>query len=163
MPMEKEIRNRIKKYTEQLDHPDAKKREQAVWALLQIGQPASIPPLAKALQHPDSKTRGDAAWALGEIGHPAAIPSLAKALQHADGETRGYAALALNNIAHSIQGIEVRGREAKALQLVGQYFREKEHPKVVHQAFQAALKGKVTKANARLYVKQLRAVKGSLK
>ena len=55
---------------------------------------------------------------------------------------------------------ELVTREGKALLMVGKYFHEREDHKVVVEAYNAALKGLVDESNARLYVKQLRALRG---
>jgi len=52
---------------------------------------------------------------------------------------------------------------AKALKLVAPHFTPQEDLEVVRQAISAALSGEITEKNARLYVKQLRALKGKLK
>jgi len=114
-----------------------------------------------ALHHPSRGIRLDAAIQLAEIRHPDAIPALARLLLR---ESYAHeAAKALRKTACNLTANEVRTKEEKALQLVGQYFRENEGPNVIHKAYVAALEGKITPKNARLYVKQLRALKGSLK
>lgn len=130
--------------------------------LAEIGPPA-IPPLAKALGHSKDWVRQRAVATLEKMNHPAAIPPLAKALQDSDSVVRSSAAWALGKIGRSIQGKEVEGKEAKAFQLVATHFRKEEAPEVILKSYRAALEGKITKQNARLFVKELRAVKGSLK
>ena len=137
-------------------------RSKPAWALGELDVSA-VPHLAKFLKDPQEAVRRKTVAALGEIGHESVVPPLAKALQDQDWHTRLAAAKALRGIGRMIQDKPVEGREAKALQMVAEHFHELEDPDVVHKAFQAALKGKVTKVNARLYVKQLRALQGSLK
>jgi len=107
-------------------------------------------------------TRFHAADALGNLGHPGAIPQLVEALRDEHHMVSERAAASLAKIGRSLQGKEVGG-EAQALQLVAEHFHEREDPIVVRKAYQAALKGKVTPVNARLFVKQLRALKGNVK
>ena len=138
-------------------------RWRAATALGKIGHESAVPHLVKALQDEYSPVREEAVEALGRIGHESAVPSLVKALKDPYLSARLKAVWALGVTGRSIQGKKVKSKEAKALQLVGAYFREKETPKTILKSFHAALEGKVTKENARLYVKQLRALEGSVK
>jgi len=138
-------------------------RVNVAWALGEIKHESAVPYLAKALRHPNSSVRFYAAKTLWGIGHECTIPHLAKALQDKDTNVRLLAANALVNIGRTVRGNKVESNAAKALQLVWPLFRENEEPFVIHKAYQAALKGKVTKENARLYVKQLRALTGKVK
>jgi len=133
-------------------------------ALGKIGHESAVPHLIKALQlDPDWEVMMHAAEALGKIGHESAIPYLVKALKAPEQAMRGTTADSLVKIGWNIQKKEVKGKEAKALQLMGAYFHEEEEAETIRKAYETALAGKVTKKNARLYVKQLRAVKGKLK
>ena len=138
-------------------------RQEAAAALGNIGDASAVLPLANSLMDRHSLVREYAAGSLGQIGHPSAIPPLSDALHDENEEVRGYAALALGKISRSLKGKTVEGKEAQALQLVAAHFRQNEEVETIQKAFEAALKGKVTKENARLYIKQLRAMKGSLK
>jgi len=138
-------------------------RKKAVYNLGQLGRVSSIPKLIEALHDPSFHVRSRAVEVLGGFGQPHVIPHLVRALDDEHIITRTFAAKALGRIGRSIQDKPVRSKEAKALKLVGQYFHEQEQPHTVVDAFQAALNGKITTVNARLYVKQLRALKGSLK
>jgi len=132
-------------------------------AVGRIGHPSAIPHLVKALQDPHPTVRMFAADALGEVTHVSAVPHLAKALQDEHVNVRKHAAIALGTIGHSIQGKSVRGKEARALQLVAEHFHKPEQPKIIRKALLAALEGKVTAKNVRLYIKQLHALQGSVK
>ena len=138
-------------------------RERAAQALGEIGHPSAIPPLLKAMQDPAKRVRKLSTVALGKVGHENAVHHLIKLLRDRSYVISGGAAVALVNISRSLKGKQVENKRMKALQFVGPYFHEREHPQVVRRAYMAALKGKITKENARLFVKQLRAVKGSLK
>jgi len=120
--------------------------------------------LLEALEDEDPSVRDSIVQALGERGRRSSIPYLAKIMEN-DRESfvRSSAAEALRKIGQSMQGQIAKSKTAKALQLVAPHFREKEEPKIVRQAYTAALAGKITPANVRLYIKQLRAVKGNLK
>jgi len=138
-------------------------RKNAAWALGQIGHPSAIPHMTSLLQDKEILVRLNTAWALGKIGHASAVPPLAKALQDSDHDVRWRAVWALVKIGQSLQDQAVKGKEAKALQLVAPYLHQDEEPELVRKAYTAALEGKVTPANIRLYLKQLRALKGKLK
>ena len=146
-----------------LDDSDWPVKAKAAEALGQIKHQRAVSRLLDALQHPRSDVRFNAAWALGEIGNVSTIPHLVKALQDEDPSVSTRAADALGKIGRSLKGKTVEGKEAKALQLVAEHFREDERTNVIRQAYQAALKGKVTAKNVRLYVKELHAMQGSLK
>jgi len=136
----------------------------AAGALGKIKHKTVVTPLAKVLLDNEFKVGIAAAGALGNAG-PRAIPHLVKILgpPHQHFELRAATVRALRKISHALQTETARTKEAKALQLVGPYFHEDEHPQVARKAYEAALAGKITPANARLYIKQLRAVKGNLK
>ena len=146
-----------------LQDSDEAVRWEAAEALGRIGHPSAIPHLVKALQDPHPTVRMFAADALGEVTHVSAVPHLAKALQDEHVNVRKHAAIALGTIGHSIQGKSVRGKEARALQLVAEHFHKPEQPKIIRKALLAALEGKVTAKNVRLYIKQLHALQGSVK
>ena len=148
---------------EALQDPVSIVRWRSADALGKNRDPSAVPHLIKALQDPESDVRGEAVWALGEIRHASAIPHLANALRDKNSRVSSAAAEALGKIGNSLQGKTVEGREAKALQLVGQYFNKPEYLGVIRKAYLAALEGKVTPENARLFVKQLRALKGNVK
>jgi len=117
----------------------------------------------KALRHADPDTRKKVAGTMRRFGHERLVPFFIEALQHEDPYVRGNAAWALGQIGRGLQGKSVEGKEVKALQFVSQYFQADEEPRVIRKAYQAALEGKVSAANTRLYIKQLRAMQGSLK
>ena len=183
---------RVREQVEKLQDRDGGIRASAAYALGYIGHESAIPHLVEALKDRNWYTRSEVVKALGVIGrasvvphllqachdsnwavrrqaeatlwtiqHEGVVPHLTKALQ--DPQLRRTAADALLVLGRALQGKEVRGKEAKALQLVAAHFHADEGPKLVEKAYRAALKGKVTKENARLYVKQLRAVEGSVK
>jgi len=191
--MPADVREQVEKLEKLKDAHDAGLRFNAALALGEIGHASAVPHLITALRDRDSEVRRSAVMALGKIGHPSALPHLAKALADEnvnvgttaaealgtlkdvsavpplvealqnDSPVRWYAADALISIGRAIQGKPVKGKEAKALQLVAPHLRENEEAETIRKAYQAAFEGKVTKENARLYVKQLRAMKGSLK
>ena len=147
-----------------LRDPDETMRQEAASALGVIGQESVIPHLVKILQRDKvPNVRWSAAWALGKIGHESAIPHLVKAFQDRHESVRTNATWAFEQISRSLKGKTVKGKEAKALQLVGPHFHELEELTTMRKAYEAALEGKVTEKNARLFVKQLRAVKGKVK
>jgi len=124
----------------------------------------AVPHLIRTLQ----STRNDmvksrAVSALGNLRNVSAVPSLTKVLLGKDEDNSGLAALALMKIWRRTKDKRVEGEEASAFHLIAPHLREVEDPKVVRKAYRAALKGKITQKNARLYIKQLRAVRGSLK
>ena len=145
-----------------LRDPNWYMREIAVESLGLMGHKRAIPPLVKALDDEHWSVSKKAMRVLGKA-NARAIPYLAKALKNKDKGTVSLAAIALGTLGQNLQGEHIKGKEAKAIQLVGQYFHKDEEPSVILKAYEAALNGKVTEKNARLYVKQLRAVKGSLK
>jgi len=147
-----------------LQHPSEDMRQEAASALGVIGQESVIPHLVQALQRDKvPNVRWSAAWALGKIGHESAIPHLVKAFQDQNESVRTNATWAFEQIGHSLKGKTVKGKEAKALQLVGPLFHKMEELTTMRKAYEAALEGRVTEKNARLFVKELRAVKGNLK
>jgi len=134
-----------------------------IQALGETGHPKAVPRLLQMLVIGNRFDRQQAIIALGQIGHPKAIPELVGELQKKWKEDREHVSMALQNIGENIQNKKVSGKEAKALQFVSPYFLEEEHPNVVLKAYEAALHNKIDPRNVRLYVKQLRAVKGNLK
>jgi len=154
---------KVREQVKLLKHVNWSVRAMAAEALGELKHASAVPPLAKALQDKSHDVRTRAAQALGNIKHESAIPHLIRELQENDWFVNRHATRALGMIGRAIQGKAVGGKKAKALQLVGAYFHEYERPQVVLKAYHAALKGKITKENARLYVKQLRALKGSVK
>jgi len=125
--------------------------------------PAEVRKQVEKLKHLKWNTKMSATRALGAIGREIAVSHLARALQDMNLGVRLNVAAAFGEIGRSFQGKEVNRKEARALQLVAEHFHEREEPEVLLKAYRAALKGKVTEKNARLYVKQLRAMRGSLK
>ena len=166
MPSRKPKEEMPAKVREQLEnlkfwHPQ--RRADAAAMLGQIGGAEVVPALAERLRDKHSNVRWHAAQALGNIGHVSGDVPLAKALQDEEPNVRKRAAVSLGMIGRAIQGKKVEGKEAKALQMVAEHFHEREEPAIIQKVLQAALKGKITKENARLYVKQLRALQGSVK
>ena len=141
----------------------AELRWNAAEALGEIGHEKIVPHLVKALEDSNTYVRGRAAVALGRIGHEAAIPHLIKMLEDPASSETLNAEAALVTLGQTLQKKKAGSQEAKALQLVAEHFQPKETASVVRQAYRGALAGKVTKANARLFIKQLRAVKGNVK
>lgn len=82
-----------------LDHPDGRKRQDAVDLLSAFRTPAVLPGLAKALGDPtDSRVREAAADALGHTRLPEAIPYLEGALQDSEHRVRQAARHALDTL-----------------------------------------------------------------
>jgi HEAT repeat protein/beta-lactamase regulating signal transducer with metallopeptidase domain len=81
-----------------LDDPEASVREQALHALIQLGDASIAPHLEKALADAEPETRAQAAYGLGQLRREESAPSLAKALRDSDKEVREQAAWALGMI-----------------------------------------------------------------
>jgi len=159
---ERQRREKIRTLARQLENTDWFVRSEAVKELGKIGKP-TLPLLARTLKDKTNSVRVSTVEALGTIEHEAVLPHLAQALQDKNEVVRIVTVETLEKIARRLQGKNVESKEARALQFVVPYFRENEHWQVFQKAFQAALKGKITEKNARLYLKQLRAMKGNLK
>jgi len=135
---------------------------EAMWALAKIDHPSAIPVLTQAIENTSRPYTGiEAAKALASMRHPGVIPALVKYGDYFPRQ-REFAQ-ALFEISQELKGKQTDNPHAKALQLVGSYFHRGEDLGVIRKAYEAALKGKVTKENARLYVKELRALKGNVK
>jgi len=155
---------RVREIAKQIESNDDDVRWIAAHDLGKTRHPAAIPHLAKLLREDwNWNVRGSAATALANIAHPNAILPLVQALQDKQEPVRSHAIFALGKIGRKMQGLEVEGKEAKALQLVGKHFQPNEELGVIRNAYQAAFEGKITEKNAGLYVKQLRALKGKVK
>jgi len=137
-------------------------QELAGEALVKVG-PKAIPELRKLIHHSKHEIRYNVASTLSKIEHPDAIPPLIEALEDSGEFIREQAIKGLLELGKKEGNQPPKDERQKALQLVCKYFREKEEPHIVQKAYRAALKGKVTEKNARLYIKQLRAMKGNLK
>jgi len=83
---------------EALDDPEASVREQALHALIQMGDSSVAPYLEKALADENPSARAQAAWGLGQLRREESVSSLVGALQDADEEVREQAAWALGMI-----------------------------------------------------------------
>ena len=141
-------------------------RRVAAWALGEIGDVDAVPHLIKALKGKNWNVRQDAAVALGKIGHLDAVRPLIKTLEDKNEYVREDAAWALGKIGKKLKEVPPKKNEPeemRALRLVGKHFVENEKPKVVINAFEAALKKEIDENNVKLYIKQLRALKGNLK
>jgi len=166
----------VRKYVARLAKSrQGERRWDAAGELGQIRHPSAVPALVKALkdEHEHFQVRFRAAEALGYIGHPSALPHLAKVIEKRI-EEKSNARLMQEKVQEraewALQAILVHSarkpgedKEHKALQLVQPHFRKDEEPGVIGKAYQAAVEGKITEKNARLYLKQLRAMQGSLK
>ncbi len=144
-------------------------------ALGRSGRASAVPPLARALRFFEDPAGGgwtvrrQAAQALGAIGHPSAAAPLARALGDGAPEVRNAAARALGEIGRDLEGGRTGSRAGRALLVVWPLFRKDrkgnltEDHEVVSHAIKDALRGKITGANAKLAMMQLRALRGRLK
>jgi len=143
-------------------------RKWAAASLARSGKPA-IPHLIEALKDEQSEVREQAYRSLvGQIGRPA-IPALLHEIRTKKPASTAEAAAA---VARLIERCEVRGGKyphMTEIQLVLPYFHRNrdgnvtEPSQLIARALHATLNNQVTEKNARLYVKQLRALQGSLK
>jgi len=131
-------------------------------ALVKVG-PRAIPELHKLIDHPKHEIRHNVVRTLSEMKHPDAIPPLMEALEDSSEFVREQAIKGLLALGKKEKIHSPTDKRWKALQLVAPYFSQKEELYIVQNAYRAALEGKVTEKNARLYIKQLRAMKGSVK
>ncbi len=99
---------------EALDDPEASVREQALHALVQIGDSSVAPYLEKALADENPSARAQAAWGLGQMRREESVEGLVGALQDADEEVREQAAWALGMIRdpRAVAGLNVAVRDA---------------------------------------------------
>ena len=149
-------------------------RRHAVEALRSIGMANDykeanrvVPHIARALRDREAAVQAGAIESFQNLKPRKAIPHLLEVMK--DKKVGKLATGPLGEIIahHEREGLSYPHR--KAWRLVKPYFNKnrlgewEEEPQVVFNAYQAALKGKITEKNARLYVKQLRALKGSLK
>jgi beta-lactamase regulating signal transducer with metallopeptidase domain len=90
-----------------LDDPEASVREQALHALVSLGDSSVAPYLEKALSDAEPENRAQAAWGLGQLEHEESAGRLAELLRDSDAEVREQAAWALGNIrsASSVESL----------------------------------------------------------
>jgi HEAT repeat protein len=81
-----------------LDDKDADVRQEAAWALGEIGDPRAVGPLIGKLKDPEAHVRWQAVEALGKINGPRAVAPLIAALKDADADVREGATDALGQI-----------------------------------------------------------------
>jgi len=100
---------------EALDDPEASVREQALHALVQIGDSSVAPYLEKALTDESPSARAQAAWGLGQMRREESSESLVGALQDVDEEVRAQAAWALGMIRdpRAVAGLNGAVRDAE--------------------------------------------------
>jgi HEAT repeat protein/beta-lactamase regulating signal transducer with metallopeptidase domain len=98
-----------------LDDPEASVREQALHALIQLGDVSVAPLLEKALSDPEPDARAQAAHGLGQLGRKESAPSLVNALRDSDAEVREQAAWALGMLEseESVEGLTSALRDAE--------------------------------------------------
>jgi len=144
-------------------HPDWDVRNEAISGLSRSRSPLAVPHLVRALRDKSETNRETAAHALGNIGDLKAVPHLVRRLKDSSDSVKARAAGALLWMAGKTEGVEVEGKSAKAFQLIAQHIGWQDSPDTIRKAYRAALEGKINEKNARLYVKQLRAMEGSLK
>jgi beta-lactamase regulating signal transducer with metallopeptidase domain len=100
---------------EALDDPEALVREQALNALVQIGDRSVAPYLEKALADENPRARAQAAWGLGQMRREESVASLVGALSDVDEEVREQAAWALGMIRdpRAVAGLNAAVRDAE--------------------------------------------------
>jgi hypothetical protein len=100
---------------EALDDPEASVREQALNALVQIGDSSVAPYLEKALADENPAARAQAAWGLGQMRREESVASLVGALSDVDEEVREQAAWALGMIRdpRAVAGLNAAVRDAE--------------------------------------------------
>jgi beta-lactamase regulating signal transducer with metallopeptidase domain len=114
---------------EALDDPEESVREQALHALVQLGDESVAPYLEKALSDANPSARAQAAWGLGHLRREESASALSAALRDADEEVRSQAAWALGMIrtragvpgliaALSDESAEVKRQAAWALGMI---------------------------------------------
>jgi hypothetical protein len=114
---------------EALDDPEESVREQALHALVQLGDESVAPYLEKALADSNPSARAQAAWGLGHLRREESASALSAALGDADEEVRSQAAWALGMIrsragvpgliaALSDQSAAVKSQSAWALGMI---------------------------------------------
>jgi len=148
-----------------LKDPSYRVRAAALQAFGKHGLPQKKEEIVKFLEDPKADVRAAAVFAVHKT-QPAeeALPLLARALKKdRNAYVKEQAAGELIALGQELKGKEVHSRDAKALQLVGPHFQSRDEWRTISKAYHAALAGKITQENARLYVKQLRALKGSVK
>ena len=142
-------------------------RRMAVAALARMKHPDVINQLAWSLHiDKDSDVRWYAFEGLARFEEktPAwAVKHLIPMLGHSNDTTRKAAVKLLVKIAQNNKDKPLPRSKGKALMLVGPHLREEDNPVIVFAAIQQARAGNVVPKNARLYVKQLRAMEGKLK
>ena len=87
-------------------------REQAAFALGQVGDKTAVPGLVQALSDAKPDVRQQAAFALSQVGDPSAVDALTTAMmKDADPDVRQQAAFALGQVFG--RGGHARERERK--------------------------------------------------
>ena len=100
---------------EALDDPEASVREQALHALIRIGDSSAAPYLEQALSDESPSARAQAAWGLGQMRRVGSVASLVAALKDVDEEVREQAAWALGMIRDpgAVAGLNAAVRDAE--------------------------------------------------
>ena len=140
-------------------------RENMAWALRpEIFKNKEAVPLLLGMVNDDSwEIRRNAIASLGQHRDLRALPALTKALEDPQSLVGETAASFTYWVIRNLGKKEQENKIVNALSLVHSHLRAEDDAKIMRKAYLAALKGKVTKENARLFVKQLRAVKGNVK
>ena len=158
-----------------LNDSDSRVAETAARSLGMIGHQSSLKPLTKAVATDYSpQVKASACWALGELRDPAVIPLLiwrVKERPEVAGKRTGLwypdvrdaAAEALYKIVEKGKTRNRVDENVKKLLLVHGHVRPRDPPQVKAHAYLDAFENRVSEKNARLYLKQLRALEGSLK
>ena len=154
----------------------------AAHALGEIGHASAIKPLTEAVTgYFDPGITQAAFFSMGQIGDSQALPLLLQRMSRNmkppedvsrawtyDPNVRNAAAEAVYKILEKARerrpgGKSLRDENVKKLLPVHEHVREEDDSELKAHAYQAALEGKVTEKNARLYLKQLRALEGKVK
>ena len=83
---------------EALNDPDASVRDEALGALVRLGDERTVPYLVEALASGDAEARAEAAWGLGRMRHQEAVDDLIDALSDENDNVREQTAWSLGMI-----------------------------------------------------------------
>jgi len=138
-------------------------RHYTVYALNRIGGPEALRLTATALADKEEMVYVAAQNFLEKAPGSKALPALAEMFGHEGWQTRKQAVELMEKIMEKLKKRRLSDRNTRAYRLVQQHLRPDDEPDLKLRAIRAAIQGKVNEKNARLYVKELRALEGSLK